>query len=148
MGIFKSIGKAFTPVGTVRQMTGSDELKAGAKSIKYMLKKYFVPQEETQNKESFDEAIKRLNVKEAELKKRARYFFRLSMAFLVFAAIVFVYSITLFLQGAFEGGLVSFGVTIILVAVTFRYHFWAFQIKHQKLGCSFKEWWESKIHEA
>jgi len=43
--------------------------------------------------------------------------------------------------------LTSLAITSLCLNNYFRYSFWLFQMKHRKLGCSFKEWFNNKIIE-
>ena len=42
----------------------------------------------------------------------------------------------------------SFGFSTVCLVFAFRYHFWLYQLKRRKLGCTFQEWYrdEVKVH--
>lgn len=98
--------------------------------------------------ESFAEAMQRLNVSEEELPGIARDYFRYAIFFLALAVLDFMYGIyLLFHHHAFLGFILAFAVCILILIQAFKYHFWYFQIKHRKLGCTFAEWRQGKILE-
>lgn len=90
--------------------------------------------------ESFDTAQKELNLSNADLLLREKALFRLSILMLTMASAIFIYSGYHFFEGNFRAGIISIIVMMIALSLAFRYHFWYYQIKHRKLGCSFDEW--------
>lgn len=90
--------------------------------------------------ETFDQALERLNITEAELYARQQEFFRLFVFYLVASLALFIYCVFLAFNGNFMGFCMSFALTIYALTHSFRYHFWQFQIKERKLGCTFKDW--------
>lgn len=91
--------------------------------------------------ETFEEAIKRLNLSEEDLIKRKREFNKLFIISLTISIALFSY--TMFITIKYSN-LYSFilgaSVTAMSLANTFKYHFWLTQINKRKLGLSFKEW--------
>tara|TARA_R110000868_G_scaffold38572_8_gene134764 strand:+ start:2607 stop:3086 length:480 start_codon:yes stop_codon:yes gene_type:complete len=95
--------------------------------------------------EQFDNAINRLGLSDADLKKRQKGFL-INSIMLFFLGIFFgVVGIYLTLDGLVAAGLVTQIFTFISFSLALYMHFWFFQIKNRKLGCSFKEWWDNKI---
>ena len=58
----------------------------------------------------------------------------------VLAVLILMYSVYLFIEGGHKGGIVALVVMFIALVLAFRYHFWYFQIKQRKLGCTIQEW--------
>ncbi len=94
----------------------------------------------TVDAESFREAATKLKLDDASLLIKQKALYRLSMIMLIFACFVLVYSGYQLFYGSLKATIVSIVVTLIALVLAFRYHFWYFQIKHQKLGCTFDEW--------
>ncbi len=114
-------------------------LKEFMEYITTLCKKLFVPQAQ-EAKESFDEAKARLKVTDEQLSKQTQALFWLSLLMLMLASLIFFYGIYNVFYGGILGALISFVVTLVALALAFRYHFWFFQIKEKKLGCSWKTW--------
>ena len=108
------------------------------------IKKFFVPQETTDT-ESFAAAKKRLNLTDAMLLTRKKGLLRMSILMTFFAFLFFVYAIYHFYFLNIKGGILSLVVMSIALILGFRYHFWYFQIKEQKLGCSIHEWFKQGL---
>ena len=58
------------------------------------------------------------------------------------------FSLYLLFSGFLLSCLLAIAVSILSLSQAFRYHFWYFQIKHRKLGCTFEEWREGKPRSA
>lgn len=103
-------------------------------------KNLFAPIEAKQQ-ESFSDAIKRFGLHEADLEQIQTNYLVYCLIFLICAFSAFVYGFYLIYNyKTFSGLALSIAVTALFAAQAFRYHFWYFQIKHRKLGCSFEEW--------
>jgi intracellular multiplication protein IcmV len=91
--------------------------------------------------ETYDEAMQRLDLTEADVRTTARLYLIYAISFLVLAVCDFFYGLyLLFHHGAFLGLVLSLAVFALLIAQAFRYHFWYFQIQSRKLGCTIDEW--------
>ena len=94
--------------------------------------------------ETFEEAMKRFNVSEEDLGD-------ISLTYLLFAGLFLVcglgllgFGIYLLLSSFYAGAILSIAFTAFLLSQAFRYHFWHFQVKYRKLGCTFEEWRRGK----
>jgi intracellular multiplication protein IcmV len=47
--------------------------------------------------------------------------------------------------GSYQAAIVSFIILWIALVLAFRYHFWYFQIKNRKLGCTVYEWYRGLL---
>ena len=95
--------------------------------------------------ETFEEAVERLNLTEEILAQRKKEFTRLFLIFLITACCIFSYSI--FIAAIYKnimGFIMGLGITCYALSQSFKYHFWLYQIKAKKLGCSFNDWFNSK----
>ena len=135
--IFKISRKTFIhPSGWI----DLDSLQSQNRTIWGVLKTLFTPQQPTR-KETFDEAMKRLGLTEADLARSAMRYRLYGFFFLFIALVISVYAFyLLFRYGSFLGWLLGIGVAGLFIAQAFKYDFWAFQIRRRKLGATFEEW--------
>lgn len=96
-------------------------------------------------KETFEEALERLHLREAEIKRQSTQALHLSIIFFVLALMLFGYGIFLAWQKHTFGFIVTFLLTLVLLTKAFYFNFWHFQIKHRKLGCSIAEWLNGRV---
>ncbi len=144
MKFFSSLTKAFLPAGSIRQMVGVREISNAATAINDVALR-LVGGKEPKNPTTFADAVARLQLTEAEIDEKAQSLFRMAMFFLAFAVGMFAYAMYLFWQSSPHGAFAATGISLVIFAMAFRYHFWFFQVKHRKLGCTFKEWWNSSV---
>lgn len=107
-------------------------------------KRLFVLEEATET-ESFEAAKKRLKLTDNDLLIKQKGLLRLTITMMIVAIFIFCYAIYLFYTGSFKGGILGVIVTLIALTLAFRYHFWYFQIKEKKLGCTFHEWFKQGL---
>ncbi len=108
------------------------------------IKKFFVPQV-SKDTESFAAAKKRLNLTDHDLLVRQKGLFRVSMLMFAFSILLFCWAIYHFIFLHILGGILSLVVMCIALVLAFRYHFWYYQIKAHKLGCSIHEWYRKGL---
>lgn len=104
-----------------------------------------VKEKEAAQTESFETAQKKMNLTDAELVGRQRALLRLSLLMVLISGLIFSYSIYHFINAHFKAGMISLVVMMIAVTLAFRYHFWYFQIKNRKLGCTIQEWFRKGL---
>ena len=108
------------------------------------IKKFLIPQKHTAT-ESFKAAQKRLELTDSDIIKRQEVLLRLCILMLLFSFSMFFYTIYLLYYFQIKAFIVSFVVMMLGLTLAFRYHFWYFQMKTRKLGCSFKEWYQQAL---
>ncbi|HBD9373371.1 TPA: type IVB secretion system protein IcmV [Legionella pneumophila] len=108
------------------------------------IKRLFIPQEPT-HVESFDEAARKLKLSEADLVIKQKALLRLSIIMVIAAFMIFIYTGYQFLYGSWKATIISLVVVMIALVLAFRYHFWYYQIKQRKLGCTVKEWYRQGL---
>lgn len=108
------------------------------------IKKLFVPQVATAS-ETFAQAQKRLNLSDKDILARQKGLLRLAILTVCVAVLLLVYAVYQAVFGSILGLVISITVTLIAVVLTFRYHFWYFQFKERKLGCTVKEWYSQSF---
>jgi len=119
---------------------GYDSLKGQNKTLWELVKGSFViPQAEYQ--ENFDQAKQRLKLNEENLKQAQHTYQLLAFIFAGLGIISFLTGVYLLFQhGSFTSLILGCAVTLLFLGQAFKYHFWFFQIKQRKLGCTFDEW--------
>lgn len=93
-----------------------------------------------QPEESFDDAIARLNLTPDQLQELQRGYQRNFYIFLTIGILFAIYTIYLSINLHFTASIIAFVLTMMMFTYSYIVSFWAFQIKHKKLGCTFKEW--------
>lgn len=125
----------------VRLWTDADRVKSYWQYIVSTVKKFFVPQQKAQT-ESFEDAKIRMNLSDADLNVRKRALFQLCMLMCGISFLLFLYAIYQCVYGGIPGFLLTCSIMCVALVMAFRYHFWYFQIKEKKLGCSIREWFK------
>lgn len=146
MGFFSGLKNASSYVVNIKvnKWFGFDQVKTTTTSIFSLGQNVFTPQQ-ANYVETFEEALQRLNITAAELEQRRKEFVRLMIIYLIIAASVFAYSIFIaYKYKNIMGFIMGFAITIYALSHAFKYHFWIFQIKHKKLGCSLRDWFLDK----
>lgn len=95
--------------------------------------------------ETFEEAMQRLNLTESDIQTTMQNFFIYSIVFLSLGIATLLFSFYLLISdSAILGWILGMAITSLLLTQAFRYHFWYFQMKFRKLGCTYAEWWQGK----
>lgn len=135
--------KLLSSILNFRAWIDYDRSKAALKYITDGLKRLFVPQ--VQQARDFEEVVEEYGLTEETLQKRAQSLRKIAIRMLFIACLIFAYTIYLLFTGIFMAFILSLVVTCIALTVSFRYHFWYFQIKQRKLGCTIGEWYRIGI---
>lgn len=142
MGVLKSTGKILGVFINVRvdQWIGLSDHIQNTKYIASQAKNLFSP-EEASRTESFEDAMVRLNITEEQLESSDKYFTFLIRLYIFMALLITAYSLyqMLIVKSALST-IMTFSLVLYALANSFRYHFWRFQIRSRKLGCSFRDW--------
>ena len=86
-----------------------------------------------------------MGLTEDDLKIRMLNFRRMYLAMIGGAFAFYAYAMYQMLYGGVLSVILSLVLSFVSLALAFRYHFWHFQIKHRKLGCSFQEWFRTSF---
>ncbi len=138
------IATVFGSVFNVRTWIDFDRMKSFTTYLTNGFRKMFIPQEEGSG-ESFEEAMVRMNLNEKDLQSRQTALYRLSWFMCLAAILIFAYAVYHLVSGSYRATIISFAVMLIALALAFRYHFWYFQIKERKLGCTLKDWYRKGL---
>jgi len=90
--------------------------------------------------ETFEQAVARMGLSETDIEARKTLFMRQTLLYFGLGLAVVGYGLMLAFDKSVIGMFMCFGVSLVAFANAFRAHFWFFQTKHRKLGCTFKEW--------
>jgi intracellular multiplication protein IcmV len=127
-------------VFNVRQWIAIDELLIHSRGVKRAFKAVYA-QETAQRSETFEAAMQRLQLKEADVITRKRFFLYSAIFYFIFGVSLILYCIYLVKA---HGHFLAVFLTVILALLMFVYsireHFWYMQIAKRKLGCGYKEW--------
>ena len=133
------LASLFSRVFRFRYWLDVSRIKGFTQYVIDLGKKLFLPQPQ-KAEETFTEAKTRLKLSDEQLQKREQALFRVSALMVFFAVLLFFYAIYQMVYGSILGVILSVVVTLIALTLAFRYHFWYFQIKEKKLGCSWRIW--------
>ncbi len=141
MGIWNKIKKGLDFVFYIRpkKWIGWDSLKKSTLDTVDLVKATYTLKKD-RRVETFNQAISRHQLEEADIQQIKKRFYIFSIFFLVMALALVIYAIDSFVKGGFTTGIVTLCLSTFVTAQSFRYHFWYFQICKRKLGCTFRDW--------
>lgn len=145
MGIRNVLGVSLKTFFNPKAWIGYDSLKNHTLLIWTFITSVFAHNinnpNRSENPESFDHTLIKLNISEPELALIARRNLIYALVFLVLACCDICYAIYLiWYRHALASFLISISTVVFLIAQVFKYHFWYFQIKQRRLGCTFQQW--------
>lgn len=135
-GYFRLLYKTFFDVPS---WLGLNQFKETNKTLGGYLKESYTVKQATR-RETFEEAIRRMRVSPAALSSIVKNNTRNYYVMLVFALLLLVYAGYLMFSGHWGAVLLDLVVIGFVLVRAFQFSFWNFQIKQQRLGCTFKEW--------
>lgn len=116
------------------------EIKSNTSYLKGLVKNTFSFGKKNVRKENFTDAMARYSLDEITLKERYQQLKILFTITMFLSAILFPYTVYVFLFGRWLNGAVCAALTMLGFTLAFRYHFWMYQITERRLGCTFKDW--------
>lgn len=146
MGIFRKTGKVVQHIIDFRadRWFHLEERNRSLSRTMAIIRGLFQPLFSVGIEESYEQAIDRLGLSEEDIDNiRAQF----SLNVFIFATCTlsfFIYSVYLISQNSLHGFFIAFSMSLYSGMQMFRYHFWLFQLRKQKLGCSFQEWLSDK----
>jgi intracellular multiplication protein IcmV len=120
--------------------SGAAIVSSTAKIVMNTKKSTVLPSEE------FDEAMERLQFSESDIAAAQTGYLRNFVIFFMMGLLFALYSMYRFHHAQWLSGFVSLLLTALVFIFSLSAHFWYFQIKNRKLGCSLKEWYHNKIN--
>lgn len=138
--------KLIARIINIRNWFDWDRVKSCTLYLANGFSRLFVPQKVQNTKtESFTQVVKELHLNDDALSEKQKSLLRLSILMVICAVLLLSYAGYQFFFGSIKAFIVSLVVTLIALVLAFRYHFWYFQIKHHKLGCTFNEWYRQGL---
>ena len=134
----------FNRVFKFKYWSDAERVQSFFEYIKNLFQRLFVIQPK-EAKESFEKVQARLNLTDEQLVAKQRSLFRLSMLMCAFAISMLGYTVYQCFNGYFVAIVLSFIVSLLAFSFAFRYHFWYFQIREHKLGCSVRSWFNQGL---
>lgn len=117
-----------------------DFLKNQTRGLLVMFKEVFTPAR-PEREETFEEAMQRLNMTEADVASAISAYKMYALIFLLISFAIFFYSFyLLFSHHTFLGWMLGMAVTALLSVQAFKYDFWALQMRKRKLGMTIDDW--------
>lgn len=135
----KRTRRFFSSVFNFRLWLDLTNLQNSTRLLKSQAQDLLRPQQ-GRNRGDFEQVKSRFNLSEQELKTRMRGLLTLSIVMVLFALGILSYAVYQFVAGTIQGGVVSLVLFVLALTLAFRYHFWYFQMKQRKLGCTWQEW--------
>lgn len=143
MGVMKIVKKGVSAGWNVSAWVGAKSIKRNTLMLKELSQTAFAtqkPSSKEPKKETFEQAMRRLNLTEEALKKRIKS----STLVIRFCGILtlpmLIYTLYMFKSGFYLSSFVCLMLTFLAAAYTFREHFNRFQMLQRRLGCSKAEW--------
>lgn len=140
MKIFRGIGRIIFPIRNVRRALGISELKTSMQNVQVAAKSVFKPKKREIVKETFEQALVRLQLTEPMLQERKKSLRTTIILYAVLALIFFIYAFYLLFTGVVLGAFISIVLTFTAMGFAYRDHFWYVQITCRRLGMSIKDW--------
>lgn len=131
-------------VFNVKRWSDWDRMKSFTQYLFKGIKRIFIPNS-AEGVESFDAVKVKMNLSDADLLARQNALLRLSYFMVGIAVLIFGYSIYHLVYGHIAAFFLSFVISLIALALAFRYHYWHFLIKEKKLQCTINEWFRQGI---
>jgi intracellular multiplication protein IcmV len=139
MGILRGIGKTFKPLVNFPRWMDIRSASTTAKEIGKNAKDLFIPQK-AKHKETFAEAVLRLNLTEEDIQLRMKSLLRMATIYCSIAILLVAYTVYLLANAHLFAGLLGTVLTVLALSFAFREHFWYFQMQQRHLGCTIKQW--------
>lgn len=121
-----------------------DENKRGYTYLKWLYTRAFaLPSEEGSSSD-----FAALNLNEESIDRIKKNIKKQLMVVAIFTILAAMFSIYELVAMNFLPFLCAVAFLVAMLAVGFRYHFWLFQVKQRKLGCSVGEWYQHTFGRA
>ncbi len=133
-----------TPVVNVKAWIGWSAIKSNTQYVSETAKDV-LGMPKPQHDESFEEAITRLHLSPEDLQVRQRSFLRIALVAGLCGVLSLLYTLYMLWNLQIGGTILALIVSLIAFASAARYHFWYFQVKNRKLGCTWREWLDAKV---
>lgn len=142
MSNMKILRKTFSSGVNITGWMGLKQIKENSVLIKDLFNDTFSAEKKsaTAKVETFDQAVRRLGLTEADIQKRIKKSTQIIYFCGILSLPMLIYTLYMFNAEFYLSGLVCLMLTFLLFSYVFREHFNRFQLRQRRLGCSFKEW--------
>lgn len=139
----RSFSEVVRGIFNVRVWVGADWVRSFWAFILTSARRMLVPnsQQKSERDETFAEAQARLAISDEDLNSQGNALLRMSILLFSIGVLLFFYAIFQLVYGSLHGFILTLSLVGLAWVIAFRYHFWSFQIKYRKLGCSLREWY-------
>ncbi|EKE01722.1 MAG: IcmV [uncultured bacterium] len=135
------IKKLFKSFVDVKKWMSYDEVVTNTKTTIGLFRRlisYSKP--EAIRHETYEEAVARLGMTEAQLLNRKKAFLYSALVYGAFALVLFIYLIYLLVNAYFFAAFFDLILACLLFLTAYLEHFWYMQMQKKKLGCGFQDW--------
>lgn len=94
----------------------------------------------TLHKETFEDAVVRMNLTKEDLKNKQNAFLNAAIVFFACGLLSMVYASSFMFSHKWQGSILATMVAIIFFSHAFQTHFWYTQMRKRRLGLSIREW--------
>lgn len=136
----KGIVKVTKPLVNFPAWMGLNQILSTAKGIKNTAKGLVETTSKPVHDETFKEAIKRLHLSEKDIQQRQKTFYRNALIYAGIGLLLLGYAIYLVIGSHFAASFLSLVLFVLALALAFKQHFYYFQMKQRKLGCTVQDW--------
>lgn len=125
---------------------GWHDLKKNASTISDLYRSLFKSRTVSVFRETFEEAVERMGLSEADIAQVGRMYYVRSLVFAGVFLLGLAYQFFLLSHHYWGAALVMLSIDFMILSFWFREHFWYTQIKHRRLGLTFSQWLKLCFH--
>ena len=116
-------------------------VKRGGLFIKDLITKFYeIPKKKSQESINFVNAVKKYQLTQSMLDKKRESLVKYSIFYLGCGVLIFFYGCYFLSQMMWYSLCLCWVISVLLFSLAFRAHFWSYQIREKKLGCSVRTW--------
>jgi intracellular multiplication protein IcmV len=134
----KFLGRIFR----IKEWSDWDRGKSSLLYVKELFKKLFTVAEFDPELNKFDTVAKRYHLTEEKIKQQSQIFKSLSLIFFVIACVIIGVFCYYLYHGHFLASIVTLCISMIAWVLSFRFHFYLTLIRHKRLDCTIRDWFE------
>lgn len=135
------VGKFFKSFVDVKAWVSYAEIKTNAKSTYGLFARFFSNKtNKVIYKETFEEAVLRLNLTEEQINTRKKIFLYSALIYLFLALALIAYVLYLTIHSHLLLATFTLILTAFIVVLAYREHLWYLQMAKRRLNCNFAEW--------
>lgn len=135
----RTVRRSFQRFFDVSSWLGMAEIKKNTSNLKSLATILFTVAK-PERRETFEEAVARFQLSEADIAKRQQAFFQIAMLYLAGFILDICYVIYLYATQRYMSAIMALAFAGVLFSMFFRQHFWYTQMKHRRLGFTFQQW--------